>query len=127
MPATLWADAGEAVTTRSANAVATVARVRRIVAIVALLVALAPLIPAEAHLCSGAVQVPVGRPTTVTVGVTVEQHAVVGLDIALPSGFTLDSFPAPSGWTVTRTGRVLRYRGGTITAYTCGFFTLRGT
>jgi hypothetical protein len=107
-----------------------VRRVRRL-AILALAAAVATVTvvasgisPAWAHICPIAAQVPVGRASTIDVGVTVEGATVPDVEIDLPSGLTLDRIDPKAGWTVTRSGATLRYRGGPIGAYSCEYFPL---
>jgi hypothetical protein len=89
----------------------------------ALLVALTGS-PASAHICPVAAQVPVGTTATINVGVTVEAPTVPDVEIEIPSGLQLDHVYAKAGWSSTRRGSVLRYRGGPIEPYTCAYFPL---
>jgi hypothetical protein len=79
---------------------------------------------ASAHICPVAAQIPVGTTATVDVGVTVEQATVPDVEIDVPSGLRLDRIDHMAGWSVTRTGSVLRYRGGPILPYTCKYFSI---
>jgi len=78
--------------------------------------------PASAHICPVAAQIPIGSTATVNVGVTVEQATVPDVEITVPSGLRLDRVDPVAGWSVTRRGSVLRYRGGPILPYTCKYF-----
>ncbi len=80
--------------------------------------------PASAHICPVAVEIPVAASSTIDVGVTVEGGAVPDVEIDVPAGLTLDRVDAKAGWTVTRTGSTLRYHGGPIAAFTCEYFPL---
>jgi uncharacterized protein YcnI len=80
------------------------------------------ILPAAAHICARPVQIPVGQPATIAVGVTVEGTAVTDVTITIPAGLQLDRIDAKAGWTVTRTGGRARFRGGPIAAYTCEYF-----
>jgi hypothetical protein len=70
------------------------------------------------------VQIPVGQPSTVAVGVTVENATVTDVEVGLPAGLRLDRVDPKSGWTSTRAGSTVRYRGGTIHQFTCEYFSL---
>ena len=83
--------------------------------------------PAGAHVCAGAVQVPVGRRATVTVGVPAEEQAVVGVEVGLPDGFRLARIVGAQFWTGERRGDVVRFEGGPLAPYACGYFSLTGT
>jgi uncharacterized protein YcnI len=80
--------------------------------------------PAGAHVCSKPVQIPVGQLSTVAVGVTVEDATVTDVEVALPAGLRLERVDHKAGWTSTRTGSTIRYRGGTIGQFTCEYFSL---
>jgi hypothetical protein len=80
--------------------------------------------PAAAHVCATAQQIPVGRPGTIQVAVTVEGHVVPTVDVTLPAGLTLDRVDAKAGWKTTRDGSTIHYAGGPILAYTCEYFSL---
>jgi hypothetical protein len=74
------------------------------------------------------VEVVVGQPATVTVGVPAEGLTpVVAVDIAVPDGFTLDGFVPSGEWSAQREGEVLHVRGGRIVGGACGFLLVRGT
>jgi len=80
--------------------------------------------PASAHICPVPAQIPVGTTATVNIGVTVEAPTVPDVEIEIPPGLQLDHVYAKAGWRSTRTGSVLRYRGGPIEPYTCAYFPL---
>jgi hypothetical protein len=80
--------------------------------------------PAAAHICPVPVQIPVGTTATVGVGVTVEDATVPDVEIDIPAGLRLDRVDPKPGWTATRRGSVLRYRGGPIAAFTCSYFSI---
>jgi hypothetical protein len=105
-----------------------VRRVRRL-AVLALASAIATagalgvtILPAAAHICARAVQIPVGQPSTIAVGVTVEGTAVPDVTITIPASLQLHRVDAKAGFTITRTGGNVRFRGGPIAAYTCEYF-----
>jgi hypothetical protein len=79
---------------------------------------------ASAHICPIAVQILVGRPATIAVGVTVESAPVPDVEITIPAGLRLDRVDAKAGWTFERTGSTVRYRGGPIATYKCAYFSL---
>jgi len=79
---------------------------------------------ASAHVCTLAVEIPVGRPDTVAVGITVEATPVTDVEVDVPAGLRLDRVDPQAGWKIIRTGSTLRYRGGPIAAYSCQYFTL---
>jgi hypothetical protein len=70
------------------------------------------------------VQIPVGQPSTIAVGVTVENATITEVDVELPAGLRLDRVDPKAGWTSTRTGSTIRYRGGTIAEFSCEYFSL---
>lgn len=82
--------------------------------------------PAAAHICPIAAQIPVGRPATIDVGVTVEATAVPDVEITIPTALRLDRVDPPAGWTFTRastpTGSTVHFRGGPIIRFTCKYF-----
>jgi hypothetical protein len=80
--------------------------------------------PASAHICPIAAQIPVGRPATIAVGVTVEGVPIPDVEITIPSGLELDRVDAKAGWTFERTGPSVRYHGGPIGSYKCEYFSL---
>lgn len=80
--------------------------------------------PASAHICPLPAEIPVGQPATINVGVTVEAKAVPDVEISVPVGLPLDRVDPKAGWTFTRAGSSVRYRGGPIPAYTCKYFSL---
>jgi uncharacterized protein YcnI len=80
--------------------------------------------PAWAHICPIPVQIPVGQPATIAVGVTVENATVTDVTVGLPAGLRLDRVDPKAGWTSTHAGSTVHYRGGTITAFTCQYFSL---
>ena len=80
--------------------------------------------PAWAHICPIAAEIPIGRASTIDVGVTVEGATVPDVEIDLPPGLALDRIEAKAGWTFTRSGSTVRYHGGPIGAYTCEYFPL---
>ncbi len=79
---------------------------------------------ASAHICPIPAQIAVGQPSTIQVGVTVEGPTVPDVEVGIPSGLRLDRVDPKTGWTVTRSGSTVRYRGGPIPAYTCEYFSL---
>ena len=81
-------------------------------------------LPAFAHFCAYAAQIPVGESRTISVGITVETQAVPDVTVTIPPGLRLDRVDPKAGWTVSRSGSTLRYRGGPIAPYTCEYFSL---
>jgi hypothetical protein len=82
--------------------------------------------PAQAHLCSNAVDFEVNTPGAVAFGVPAEDFPVTEVEVTIPGRFELTGVDGPPGWTSNRTGRQLRLVGGPIEPLTCAFFTLRG-
>jgi hypothetical protein len=80
--------------------------------------------PASAHICPQPVEIDVGQPSTIAVGVTVEATAVPDVEISVPVGLRLDRVDAKAGWTATRNGSSVRYRGGPIARFKCEYFSL---
>jgi hypothetical protein len=97
-----------------------------IVSLAALLVGIAPA-PADAHVCTIPVEIPVGEVSTVTVGVAAEVYEVTQVDVQIPAGFRLTSVGRTAGWTSAREGDVVRFTGGSIGPLTCAYFTLNGS
>jgi hypothetical protein len=80
---------------------------------------------AEAHICSTGVQIPVGQPAPVPIVMTVEATPVPDVEIDLPPQLqVVGKITAPDGWTVTKHGQTLRYRGGPFSPLTCPSFSL---
>lgn len=81
-------------------------------------------VTASAHICPIPAQIAVGPTATIDVGVTVENATVPDVEIDIPAGLRLDRVDAKAGWTFTRTGATVRYRGGPIQPYRCEYFSL---
>jgi hypothetical protein len=79
-------------------------------------------LPAAAHVCARAVEISIGQPSTVAVGVTVEGTAVPDVTITIPDGLRLERVDAKAGWSITRTGPSVRFRGGPIPRFACEYF-----
>ena len=79
-------------------------------------------LPAWAHICPVPVEIPVGQPATIAVGVTVEDAVVSDVTITIPTGLQLDRVDPKPGWTITRTGASVRFRGGPIPRFDCRYF-----
>jgi hypothetical protein len=79
---------------------------------------------ADAHICPYAAQIPVGRSSTVPVYVTVESRATPDVEIDVPPELHLENAGAPKGWTFTRNGQVLRFRGPGFSPFTCPSFAI---
>src|SRR5436190_22082631 len=110
----------------------TVARMRRLMmlsAIAGIACGLAVFsTPAGAHLCATGAQIPVATSSPVVLVVTVEQVPIPDVELTLPPEIRIDGDPAPpAGWTVTRTGQTLRFRGGPFSPITCPSFTVNAT
>jgi hypothetical protein len=80
--------------------------------------------PAFAHICPIAAEIPVAQPGTIDVGVTVENATVTDVEVTLPAGLQLNRVDPKSGWSFTRSGSTVRYRGGSIAPFTCEYFSL---
>jgi hypothetical protein len=80
--------------------------------------------PAAAHVCPVPVQIAVGQPSTISVGVTVEDATVPDVELDLPAALALERIDPAAGWTATRTGSSVRYRGGPIRPFQCAYFSL---
>ena len=83
--------------------------------------------PATAHICTYALQIPVGQPHTIQVAVTVEGFTVPDVEMTLPPGLQLNQVDALPGWTVSHSGSTVRFRGGPIAPYTCQYFSMTVT
>jgi hypothetical protein len=81
--------------------------------------------PAAAHVCAQPVEVAVDQPATVTVGVGAEAAAVTAVEIELPDGFRLTEASA-EGWDVDVREGAVRFAGGSVAPFACGYVTLRG-
>ena len=134
-PDTVCAPATGATSTRPTSTLAAIARNRatwRMLPILASLAWLAwgGLAPgrAAAHTCVTPMEVIVGQPATVTVGVAAEGVTPVeAIEITIPEGFVFDSFVPSGEWQGTLDGDVLSLRGGQIAGGACGFLLLKGT
>lgn len=99
---------------------------RRTLFILALVVA--PLLdagPAGAHVCAEPVEVAVGEPVTIPVGVGAEVEAVTAIEIELPDGFRLTEAEGEE-WGVDVGGDAVRFTGSSIAPFQCGQVVLMG-
>jgi hypothetical protein len=94
-----------------------------VVFVVAVATVVAPA-TASAHLCTYVQAASVGKPSTVTVGATVEEQPVGDLTIEFPAELRIDRAVATPGWVITVDGQNVHYRGGPIEAYGCGYFSV---
>jgi hypothetical protein len=99
--------------------------VRRTFAIVAFVLPLLSIEAASAHACALPVEVAVGKPVTVTVGITAEVSAVTAVEVGVPAGFRLTG-AAGNGWRTETQGGVVRFDGSSVAPYSCGYVTLDG-
>jgi hypothetical protein len=83
--------------------------------------------PAAAHICTYALQIPVGQPHTIQAAVTVEGFTVPDVEMTLPAGLQLNHVDAAPGWSVSHSGSTVRFRGGPIAPYTCQYFSMTVT
>lgn len=93
-------------------------------------VAMAALVPgvASAHPLTGTSVIPVNEPATILIQIPAEGASpMVGVDIEIPDGFTLDRPGPPSGWTSEIAGGVVRYRGPEVAVGAFAVFNLGGT
>jgi hypothetical protein len=79
---------------------------------------------ASAHLCTVAAQIAVGKPQTISVGVTVEGQPIPDFEVQVPPQLRIDRVDPAIGFRVTRHGQTLRYRGIPIDPYTCRYVSL---
>jgi hypothetical protein len=79
---------------------------------------------ASAHLCNIAAQIKLGTPQTISVGVTVEGDTVPDVEIEVPKALHVVQVYPAVGFSATRTGQNVRFRGGPIQPYTCQYFSL---
>src|SRR5947209_13479670 len=79
---------------------------------------------ADAHICPYAAEIPVGRSSTVPVHVTVESTATPDVEVDVPSELRLENVAAPKGWSFTRNGQVLRFRGPAFPPFGCPSFAI---
>ena len=86
-----------------------------------------PADPAAAHFCAFPVSIKPGKSATVNVGVAAEDTSIVEVAITVPEGFRLDRALDVRRWTTTNDGTTVRFTGGPIDEYSCGFFSLVGT
>lgn len=82
--------------------------------------------PAGAHFCATPVEATPGRRAAVVVGVAAEAEALVEVAVHVPAGFRLDGVGGSPGWTAAVDGATVRFTGGTIAPFTCGYFSLVG-
>ena len=81
--------------------------------------------PADAHICSTGVQIPVAQPAPVPLVLTIEATPVPDVEIDLPPQLqVVGKIDAPDSWTVTQRGQTLRYRGGPFSPLTCPSFSI---
>lgn len=99
---------------------------RRIVFIVAALVVMVPPRPAAAHSCASPVAVEPGVSSTITIGVAAEAQSVVEVEVRVPDGFRLEEVPATEGWQSSERDDSVRFTGGAIPPFGCGYFSLTG-
>lgn len=83
--------------------------------------------PAAAHTCAVAAEIPVGEPTSVNVGVTVEAVAVPAIDITIPPELRLESVEPSPEWSLAVDGQQIRATGPAVPANSCKFFRVRIT
>ncbi len=83
--------------------------------------------PAAAHICTPVAEIPLGRPVTLRVGVTVENAVIPDVEVVMPSALHIGRVDREPGWTAKREGASVWYRGGPFTPYSCGAFTFRVT
>jgi hypothetical protein len=88
--------------------------------------------PASAHQCTTAAQIPVGKSTTVSVGVTIESISPKDIAIVIPPGMQVDQiFPHSGGWTGrpyhASKGAEVLYEKGSLSPYSCAYFPIRVT
>lgn len=83
--------------------------------------------PAAAHICTYALQIPVGQPHSIQAAVTVEGSTVPDVEMILPPGLQLNHVDSVPGWSVSHSGSTVRFRGGPIAPYTCQYFSMTVT
>jgi hypothetical protein len=99
--------------------------VRRTFAILAFLLPLLSIDAAAAHACALPVEVAVGKPLTVTVGITAEASAVTAVEVSVPAGFRLTGALGDE-WRTETQGSVVRFDGNTVAPYSCGYVSVEG-
>lgn len=82
--------------------------------------------PAAAHVCTKPVELRPGRVAQFEIGVASEESPVVAVDVQIPTGFRLEAVGNTPGWTSARDGTTVRFTGGPITPFQCGYFRLTG-
>jgi hypothetical protein len=92
--------------------------------LVAVPVVIAMANPASAHVCTVAAPIPVGRPTSITVGITVEDIPANDIFVVIPKGVEVDAVASTKGWTATHEPTDIRFRGGPFPAHSCGHFSI---
>jgi hypothetical protein len=94
--------------------------------ILAVAAALAGATPAAAHACAAPVEIGVGEPVNVTIGVTAEGEPVTAVDVEVPEDFTvLDTSTA--AWEAERDGSTVHYTGGRVEPFSCAYLSIEGT
>ena len=82
--------------------------------------------PGATHACGAPMEVPVGRRSRVDVPVTVADVPVVGVEIAVPSGYRLEDVRPVPGWRAEKTADSVRFTDGRMEPYSCAPFSLLG-
>lgn len=80
--------------------------------------------PTSAHTCTVAASIPVGKPSAVTVGITVEDYPANDIFVVIPKGVGVDAVASMKGWTATQEPSDIRFRGGPFPAHSCGHFSI---
>lgn len=88
--------------------------------------------PAAAHQCTSAAQMEVGKPTTLSVGVTIESASPKYISVLIPPNMQVNHiFPATSGWTgrifPPKPGNEVLYERGSFEPFSCAYFPIRVT
>lgn len=81
--------------------------------------------PAAAHVCALPVELEVGEPSSVALGVGAEAVAVTEIEVETPEGFEVTDVSG-TGWQVETDERRVRFTGGEVAPYSCANLTLRG-
>lgn len=80
---------------------------------------------AGGHICALPIEVEVGEPSTLVIGVGAESTAVTAVEIELPDGFELTAANG-DGWQVETGDDVVRFTDSSVAPFACGYVTLEG-
>jgi hypothetical protein len=95
--------------------------------ILALAVWLSGVGTAAAHTCMTPVDVVVGQPAALTIGVPAEGVTpLVAVELTIPDGFEVAEAPSLGGWHGAVDGSVVRFSGHEVPGGACGYVVVKG-